>query len=143
MKRTVVVLIHCGYWLIYLLLFSLVLAVIAAQLRRPVPASLPPLSLLVLCVSPNLATFYTSYFLLAPRFLVRKRIFSLILFGAAVCLISAVAGVLLSAVFFGFGQAIFSDAREFFTLTASLSAVCAVHGGPRWCCAASSPGTTS
>ena len=130
MKRTVVALIHCVYWLIYLSLFSLVLAVIAQQVRRPTAVTLlPPFSLLILCVSPNLVSFYAFYFLLAPSFLVRKRIPALILFGTTVCLLSAAAGALLSPVFFGFGQAIFSDAREFFALTASLFAVCAVHGG--------------
>ena len=129
MKRTVVVLIHCVYWLIYLSLFSLMLAVIVQQVGRPTTTLLPPFSLLILCVSPNLVSFYTFYFLLAPRFLVRRKILALLLFGTAVCLLSAVAGALLSPVFFGFEQAIFSDAREFFALTASLFAVCAVHGG--------------
>ncbi|HEX7314707.1 MAG TPA: histidine kinase [Pyrinomonadaceae bacterium] len=129
MKRVNVVLIHCGYWLVYLLLFSLMLFVVAAQVRRQLPSLLPPLSLLVPCVLPNLVTFYAFYFLLAPRFLARKRINALIIFGTAVCLISAFAGALLSIVFFGFGQPIFSDAREFVSLTASLFAICALHGG--------------
>jgi two-component system, LytTR family, sensor kinase len=129
LKRGVVVLIHCGYWLVYLLLFSLLLAVVGAQVRRPLPVLLPPLALLVPCLSPNLASFYAFYSLLAPRFLVRKRISALIIFGTAVCLISAVAGALLSVLSFGFGQAIFSDVREFLSLTASLCAICAVHGG--------------
>ena len=129
-KRGIVVLIHCGYWLIYLLLFSIILATIGAQVRRPLPAvMLPPVSLVVLCVLPNLVSFYSFYFLLAPRFLARKNIFSLIIFGTLVCLLSAISGVLLSPAFFGFGQVVFSDAREFFSLTASLFAVCAVHGG--------------
>ncbi|MBV9927232.1 MAG: sensor histidine kinase [Acidobacteria bacterium] len=129
MKRTVVVLVHCGYWLVYLLLFSLILAVIGAQARRPLPPLLPPPSLLVLCVAPNLFAFYTSYFLLAPRFLARKRIPALVIFGAAVCAASAVAGALLSVLFFGFAQAIFHDAREFLSLAATLFAICALHGG--------------
>lgn len=129
LRGAAVVLIHGLYWLIYLSLFSILLAVVAAQVRRPPPPLLPPPSLLVLCVAPNLAAFYTFYFLLAPRFLVRRRVFALLLSGAAVCLTSAVSGALLSPVFFGFSQAIFSDAREFFTLTASLFAVCAIHGG--------------
>ncbi len=129
MKRSVVVLIHCVYWLVYLSLFSLMLAVVVQQVGRPAPTLLPPFSLLVLCVAPNLVTFYTFYFLLAPRFLVRKKILALVIFGTAVCAGSAVSGALLSPVFFGFEQAIFSDAREFFALTASLFAVCAVHGG--------------
>lgn len=129
MKRSVVVLIHCVYWLIYLSLCSLMLAVIVQQVGRPATTLRPPFSLLVLCVTPNLFTFYTFYFLLAPRFLVRKKILALVMFGTTVCVVSAVAGALLSPVFFGFGQPIFSDAREFFALTASLCAVCAVHGG--------------
>jgi sensor histidine kinase YesM len=129
-KMGVVVLVHCGYWLVYLLLFSAVIAAIGAQVRRPLPAPLlPPPSLVVLCVAPNLVSFYSFYFLLAPRFLARKKIFALVIFGIPVCLLSAVSGALLSPVFFGFGQAIFSDAREFLSLTASLFAVCAVHGG--------------
>lgn len=129
-KRSVVVLIHCGYWLVYLLLFSVILAAVASQVRRPPPTlPLPPLSLVVLFVSPNLVSFYSFYFLLAPRFLARKKFFTLIIFGIPVCALSAVSGALLSPAFFGFGQAIFSDAREFLTLTASLFAVCAVHGG--------------
>jgi sensor histidine kinase YesM len=117
------------YWLVYLSLLSVMLAVIVTQVRRPPTTLLPPLPLLVLCVSPNVVAFYAFYLLLAPRFLVRKKILTLIASGASVCLISAVSGALLSPVFFGFGQAIFSDAREFFSLTASLSAVCAIHGG--------------
>lgn len=124
-----VVLVHCGYWLVYLLLFSVILAAVGMQAGRPRPASLaPPLSLLVLCVSPNFVSFYSFYFLLAPRFLARKKLFGLIVCGVPVCLLSAVWGALLSPAFFGFGQAIFSDAREFLSLTASLSALCAVHG---------------
>jgi two-component system LytT family sensor kinase len=126
----VVVLVHCGYWLVYLLLFSVVVAAVGAQARRPLPAPLlPPFSLVVLCVAPSLVSFYSFYFLLAPRFLARKKIFALVIFAIPVCLLSAVSGALLSPVFFGVGQAIFSDAREFFLLTATLFAVCAVHGG--------------
>jgi two-component system, LytTR family, sensor kinase len=128
-KRSVVVLIHCVYWLVYLSLFSLMLAVVVQQVGRPAATLLPPFSLLVLCVSPNLVTFYTFYLLLAPRFLVRKKILALVIVGTAVCAGAAVSGALLSPVFFGFEQAIFSDAREFFALTASLFAVCTVHGG--------------
>jgi sensor histidine kinase YesM len=130
MKRSVVILIHCGYWLIYLLLFSVVLAAVGAQARRPLPTLLlPPFPLVILCVSPNLVSFYSFYFLLAPRFLARKKLFNLVIIGIPVCLLSAFSGVLLSPVFFGFGQAIFSDAREFLSLTTSLFAICAVHSG--------------
>ena len=130
LKRTVVVLIHCGYWLVYLLLFSVILAAIGTQVRKPLPTPLlPPFSLVVLCIAPTLVSFYSFYFLLAPRFLAGRKIFPLVMYGVPVCLLSAVVGVLLSPVFFGFGQPIFSDARELLSLMASLFAVCAVHGG--------------
>ncbi|HEV8158952.1 MAG TPA: histidine kinase [Pyrinomonadaceae bacterium] len=53
----------------------------------------------------------------------------MIIFGALFCLISAISGSLISLIFFGFEQAIFHDAREFFTLTASLFLIAVIHGG--------------
>ncbi|MDQ3749213.1 MAG: histidine kinase [Acidobacteriota bacterium] len=53
----------------------------------------------------------------------------MIIFGALFCLISAFSGSLISLIFFGVEQAIFHDAREFFTLTASLFLIAAIHGG--------------
>ena len=127
-KRAVVVLIHCGYWLLYLLLLSVIFAVAGAQIRKT-SLNLPSLfPLIILCVVPNLAAFYTFYFLLFARFLVRQKIFALVIFGAAVCLVSAFLGAALSLVFFGFEQAIFADAREFAALAASLFAIAAIHG---------------
>ena len=128
MRRAVVVFIHCGYWLTYLLLLSVILAIAGTQIRRTPPALPPLFPLLVLCVAPNLTSFYSFYFLLFPRFLVRRKIFALIIFGASVCLISALSGALISPIFFGFEQVIFSEAREFFSLTASFFVIAAIHG---------------
>ena len=129
MKKAVVVFIHCGYWLLYLLLLAVIFAVAQAQIRKTPPdlSSLYPL--IVLCVAPNLVSFYAFYFLLFPRFLVRQKIFALIIFGTPVCLVSAFSGAFVSLVFFGFEQAIFRDAREFSVLTASLFSIAAIHGG--------------
>lgn len=128
MKRAVVVFIHCGYWLTYLLLLSVILAIAGTQIRRTPPALPPLFPLLVLGVAPNLTSFYSFYFLLFSRFLVRRKIFALIIFGASVCLISALSGALISPIFFGFEQVIFSDAREFLSLTASFFVIAAIHG---------------
>jgi two-component system, LytTR family, sensor kinase len=129
MKTAAVVFIHGGYWLLYLLLLSVIFAVAGMQSRKAPPALPSLLPLLVLCVAPNLAAFYAFYFLLFARFLARRKIFALVIFGAAVCLVSAFAGALLSLIFFGFEQAIFADAREFATLAASLFVIAAIHGG--------------
>ncbi len=129
MKRTIVVLLHGSYWLIYLLLLSVIFAVAETQVRRAPPNLRSLFPLVILCVAPNLISFYSFYFLLFSRFLGRKKIFALIIFGASVCLISAFSGAFISVVFFGFEQVIFSDAREFFSLTASLFVIAAIHGG--------------
>lgn len=129
MKKAVIIFIHGGYWLIYLLLLSVIFAVARTQSRKAA-TELPSLfPLFILCVAPNLISFYTFYFLLFSRFLFRRKILALVISGAAICLISAFSGAFLSLVFFGFEQAIFRDAREFFSLSASLFVISAIHGG--------------
>jgi two-component system, LytTR family, sensor kinase len=129
LQRTFVVLIHGGYWLIYLLLLAVIFAIAQRQIGKSAP-DLPSLfPLIALCVAPNLLSFYGFYGLLFPRFLSRRKIFALVISGSLVCLAAALSGGLLSLAFFGFEQAIFADAREFFFLTASLTTIAAIHGG--------------
>lgn len=129
LRRTLVVFLHGGYWLLYLLLLLVIFAVAATQIRKTPPSLLSLFPLFVLCVAPNLVSFYSFYFLLFARFLVRRKTFVLIISGAAVCLIAALLGVSLSLVFFGFEQAIFTDPREFMTLASSLFVIALIHGG--------------
>ena len=131
MKKAVVILIHFGYWLIYLLLLLVIFVIADTQIRKTAmfPNFLSLFPLIILCVVPNLISFYSFYSFLFPRFLFQKKILSLIIFGALFCLISAISGSLISRIFFGFEQAIFHDAREFFTLTASLFLIAVIHGG--------------
>ena len=130
MKKAAVIFIHFGYWLIYLLLLSVIFAMAGTQIGKTAPppnfSSLFPL--IILCVAPNLVAFYSFYFLLFPRFLFHRKILALIIFGILVCLISALSGNLISLVFFGFEQVIFQDAREFSVLFASLFLIAAIHG---------------
>jgi two-component system LytT family sensor kinase len=130
MKKAFVIFIHSGYWLLYLLLLSVIFTIADAQIRKAatfanVQALFP---LIVLCVAPNLVSFYSFYFLLFPRFLRRKKFFLLVISGALFCLASALSGALVSLVFFGFEQAIFRDAYEFSTLFTSLFLIAAIHG---------------
>lgn len=128
MKAALIIALHGGYWLISLLLLSVVFAVVYLQIKKSPPDLSALLPLIVLCVAPNVFSFYAFYFLLFTRFLVRQKIFALVISGALVCLISAFFGVFLSPVFFGFEQPIFSEPREFFSLTASLFLIAAIHG---------------
>lgn len=127
MKRPFVAFIHGGYWLIYMLLLGVAFAVIATQVRRT-PNLLSLFPLIVLCVVPNLVSFYSFYFPLFSRFLRHRKIFALIIFGSLICLSSAFSGLFLSLLFFGFGQRVFADAHEFFTLMASFFVIAAIHG---------------
>ena len=130
MKKTVVLVLHFGYWLLYLLLLAVIFAVVNIQLgRRPSLSNVLSLyPLILLCLIPNLFSFYWFYFLLFERFLFRKKILALGTFGALICLISALSGSLISLVLFGFDQPIFRDAREFFNLIAVLFSITAIHG---------------
>lgn len=130
MKKPFIVLLHCGYWFLYLLLLAIIFATVTLQVKK---TSLQPslaliFPIVVLYLAPNMISFYSFYFLLFPRFLYRKKIFALVIFGILVCLISAVSGNLLALALFGFDQPIFTDFREFLTLTISLALVAAIHG---------------
>lgn len=129
MRKTVVLLLHLGYWLACLSLFAATLAVATAQRgRAPSPWSVLALYPLMLpCLVPSLLSFYTSYYFLFPRFLPRKRIFALAAAGSVTCLLSASAGSLTALALFGLGQPAFTDAREFLNLTSVLFAAAAVH----------------
>jgi two-component system, LytTR family, sensor kinase len=130
MKKAFVIILHIGYWLMYLLLLSVILAIANIQLRKPLSlsnlTSLFPL--IILCVVPNLISFYSSYLFLFPKFLFRKKILSLIIFGSLICLISALSGSFLSILFFGLQQPVFANSREFSSLLATLFLIAGVHG---------------
>ena len=130
MKKPFVVLLHCGYWVLYLLLLAIVFATITLQVKKtPLQPSIALIfPIMVMYLAPNMISFYLFYFLLFPHFLYRKKILALVVFGILVCLISAVSGNLLALVLFGFDQPIFTDTHEFLTLTISLSLVAAIHG---------------
>ena len=130
MKKAVVLLLHSGYWLMYLLLLAVIFAV--AGMRRGQPPSLSNVlslsPLISLCLIPNLFSFYTAYYLLFPKFLFRKRILALIAVGALICSLSALSGSLMSIAVFGFDQPILADAREFVGLISILFSLAAIHG---------------
>lgn len=128
MKKAVIILLHGGYWLIYLMLLALILGIVCIQMRKISFDWLSLFPLLVLCVAPNFISFYTFYFWLFPSFLARRKIPALVICGVSVCLVAALSGVLFALVFFGFKQAIFADVREFSFLTASLFVIAAIHG---------------
>lgn len=125
---TFAVAIHGGYWLLYLLLLAVIFLIAGAHIKNSALNLSAFFPLLVLCLAPNLVSFYAFYFLLFKRFLKTKKIFFLVIFGSFVCLFSTFFGAFLSLAFFGFEQTIFTDAREFVFLAISLFIIAAIHG---------------
>lgn len=128
LDTTLKILLHGGYWLIYLLLLAVIFLVAGAHGKNfelNLSAFFP---VLILCLAPNLVSFYAFYFLLFANFLKAKKFFALVISGAFVCLLSAFFGAFLSLAFFGFEQPIFADAREFIFLEISLFIIAAIHG---------------
>jgi two-component system, LytTR family, sensor kinase len=126
MKKTFIILLHSGYWLMYLLLLAVVFAAVTRQIKTTQNLYLF-FPLVVLYFVPNLISFYLSYFLLFPKFLIRKKFFGLFVFGSGVCTISALSGSLISAGFYGFDQPVFNELNEFIGFTVSLTLIAAVH----------------
>ncbi|MCD9185597.1 MAG: sensor histidine kinase [Pyrinomonadaceae bacterium] len=128
MKKSFVILINLGYWLLYLLLLAVVFAAVTVQIREKLSwFSLFPIIFLYL--APNIVAFYISYFLLFPKFLFRKKIAALIVFGIAACVISAFSVSFISVFFYGFDQPVFRDLREFAGFFFFLTLIAAVHAG--------------
>jgi two-component system LytT family sensor kinase len=102
MKKPVVVLLHVGYWVIYLLLFLLILAILH-QSGPPKPHihySLGQIILACLCASgftlvPAMLSFYSFYNLLFTKILLRKRIWALCIYGVLVSIACGLVGALL------------------------------------------------
>jgi len=95
MPRSVVAILHGGYWGLYLLLIAMM--VIGTRMNTPVPQFLFSTSAGFLLIAPNVVAFYVQYFILAPRLFPRKR-FGLL---ALVSLLTAVSTSLMCAAVLG------------------------------------------
>lgn len=127
-KNAVILIIHGAYWLIYLLLLTIIFSIARIQAANRAPSLTALFPLIALCVVPNLISFYLSYYWLFSKFLKRRKIFALLGLGAAVCLISAFSGVALALILFGFEQAIFTNVVDFWAITLSFFVIAAIHG---------------
>jgi two-component system LytT family sensor kinase len=127
--QTAVAALHAGYWVLYFLLLTLFLvigrlpdrpgwAVAGALLRSPI---------VVLAIVPNVAAFYTSYGILGPRLLARRRLAALAGAAISICLATGALGLLLLYFLFGAGQPVFTSGTEMIALALSLSALAAIH----------------
>lgn len=88
MKKTAVILLHIGYWFMYLVLLSLFLLILPKGKQALSMARLGEMMFLspfvLMAILPGIAGFYSYYFLLFNRFLLRKHFIGLAV-GAIVC----------------------------------------------------------
>ena len=85
MKKSVVVLIHIGFWVCYLLLIIIMLAVFYRSSSHSIDQTARIKnafeSLFLFAFSPSFITFYGCYFLVFPKYLQQKRILLSIIYG--------------------------------------------------------------
>src|SRR5689334_19380628 len=123
MKRIFVVLLHAGYWALYVVLLTVVLL----MLRAPHGAGFLRLwPVLLLALLPNVAAFYAGY---RPVFahLAERRIGGVVVGVLVACVVSVAAGLLLAYALFGATQPAFTEVGEFLALAVSLFTLAAIH----------------
>ena len=85
MKKSVVVLIHIGFWVCYLLLIIIMLAVFYRSSSHSIDQTARIKnafeSLFLFAFSPSFITFYGCYFLVFPKYLQQRRILLSIIYG--------------------------------------------------------------
>ena len=131
MKKSIVILLHIGYWAIYLFLLAMI--VMALKLNGPQVSGktmgfaflLSPLS--VGATLPGILGFYVSYLFLFKRYLTAKKSTSLIGISAVIAIIISALTILILYVAFS-GKGVNWTAETCFTLGAFLAIVATVHG---------------
>jgi hypothetical protein len=108
MKKSIVILIHIGFWVCYLLLIIIIIAVfyrssshIVNQTAR-IENALE--SLLLFATFPSFITFYAYYLLLFPKYLQHKRIALSIIYGILISVGVALLGYILLRYFIETGR---------------------------------------
>jgi len=97
MKKSIVVLLHIGFWLCYLVLIFVILGVLYGDDGMTSVSRIEKSFKSIFCFAlvPSAITFYAFYSFLFPRYLQQQRIFLLILFGIGISIGSAIIGYLL------------------------------------------------
>lgn len=100
MKKSIVTILHSGYWLIYLFLFTFLFFVSAATTNEAFENWDDWLLIVLVALVTGVINFYTFYFWLAPSYLFLKRNKGFIARGLAFCILSAICATILISLFF-------------------------------------------
>lgn len=130
MKKTVILALHLGYWLLYVLLLLVIFAGLGLQLANVPRAGwvglIHPIG--TLTVLPNIFAFYGFYTWVFSRFLRKRKILMTVLAGILVCAGSACICLLTLYLTDGKMHGIFHGAWEFTGAVIFLSIVGMIHG---------------
>jgi two-component system LytT family sensor kinase len=96
MKKWIVVLLHVGYWLLYLMLIALITAFIFSALKQTIPRDEILANALTFVASfallPAVIGFYLFYTVLFPLFLVKRKLWSLLVSAVLIAMFCGVIG---------------------------------------------------
>jgi two-component system, LytTR family, sensor kinase len=113
MKRSVVVLLHVGYWAVYLLLILILLGVYSksgGNASDPVSRIANAFySLFLFAFFPSFITFYLYYFVLFPKYLPQNKVLLSIIYGSLISIGAAIIGYVLIRYFIETGRLIDMD----------------------------------
>lgn len=108
MKKSIIILIHFGFWACYFLLVFIVLAIYAKsghnasdQEGRVMTALY---SILLFAFIPSVVSYFAYYFFLFPRYLQQKKIVLAILYGLLISLVTSILAYILHRYFIETGQ---------------------------------------
>lgn len=117
MKKSVIILLHAGYWLLYLLLLTVLLLFLSVSMRKDGISPGSPFFIIygLFTIPAAISGFYLSYTFLFEKFLKPRRILLLFASGIAVAVISGFIASLLLSLYFGLHFMFTGGSSSFFS----------------------------
>lgn len=98
MKKSVVALLHLGYWLVFILLISFIVwAFSLPEINKDhsIPIGKIIFGFIVFIGIPGMVAFYSFYTFLFTKYFIRKKVFKLIIFGIIASIVSGIIGTII------------------------------------------------
>lgn len=133
MKRSFIIALHAGYWLLYLLLLGIFLLFLEAggiktisQRNEQVFGFIKIMSVVTLL--PGLTGFYTFYLLLFDKYLSKKRITALCIAGVTAALLAGISGIVGISIFTSGKIHLNNGYQEMLVILIFMSVLGLIHG---------------
>jgi two-component system, LytTR family, sensor kinase len=113
MKKSIVILLHIGFWLCYLLLIGILLAVFYRSSNPTIDQTARVLnafkSLFLFAFLPSFLTFYGCYFIVFPKYLQQKKFFFSFISGVLLSILASTIAYILMRYYIESGQLVDMD----------------------------------